>query len=126
MAAAFTKVLATPTRLRYKVVGDGTVGATRTYAELIADMADGPLKTLWAASVGTQAQLQAALLEANCRIFFQPRTIVATTGDTVAGYAADVDTDAVTTTKAEVNIQMNDTTGDTVYLEIEYIVTPAY
>jgi hypothetical protein len=126
MAAAWTKKNSTPNRLLYLVVGDGTVAATRTSAQMLADADAGPLKDLLNATYADQAAMRAALLEAHVRVTVRPRLVSGVATTTVGGYSADVDTDAVTPTKPEVNVQMNDTTGDEVYVELEYVPTPFY
>ncbi len=116
-----TKVAATPNRLTYLLTGDGTVaGPTIANATLLADMVPGPLQNAWNQVLTTQAAMRTALLGggANCRASIQ---LVATGNDVTAQVnqvVCDVDTDAVSTTKAEINIGMSDTTGQLAYLHL--------
>jgi len=115
---------ATPTRLTLKVTGDGTVAILCASADLLAAMDSGPLKTLWNHEWGTQAAMRVALLETRGRVSIRPRTVVAVTTAEICGYSADVDADAATATKAELNLQMSDTTGDVVYFDLESLSPP--
>ncbi len=122
MANTATKVSASANHLTYLLTGDGTVGGpTITSAILLADMqVGGPLWAEWNKVLTTQAAMRAALLGglANCRVSIQ---LVATGVDVTAQVdqvVCDVDTDAVATTKAEINIGMSDTTGQLAYLHL--------
>lgn len=123
---ANTAVLAAATthRLVYTLTGDGTVaGPTIASATLIADSAAGPLRDLLSASYATQALMRTAMLEGTpARILTSLRVGAATAlGPNAAQVAADVDVDAVTATRPEINITMSDTTGQVATLEIEYL-----
>lgn len=119
MAATVTSKKATRSRLTLLVAGDGTATATITQATLAAAMVSGPLKTLWTSVLTTQAAMRAALLEQKGRIVIRARAQPVDTTAQVNQPAADVDTDAVSTTKAEINLQLHDTTGQDLYLDIE-------
>ncbi len=129
MANTATKVHASPNRLTYRLVGDGTVaGPTLANATLLADMVDGPLKDLWSLNFADQATMRNRLLggaqsgvladSAGGMAIVQ---LVVAVNDVTAQenqIAVDVDTDAVTATKAEINISMSDTTGQVAFLHI--------
>ena len=125
MANTATKVSASPNHLTYLLTGDGTVaGPTIANATLLADMVYGPLRDAWNAALTTQAamrnQLLGGLAPGSCDIHIQ---LVSSPVDTTAQVNqpfADVDTDAVTITKAELNISMSDTTGQLAYLHIRH------
>lgn len=122
MPTTFTKKHAGKHRLVYLAEGDGTVGpATRTNAELLADMEAGPLKDAFNATYANQAAMRAALLEQNVRVNIRKRAVVAGVTAEVSDWAADVDTDAATPTKAELNVTAPDQNGGACYIEIEYI-----
>jgi hypothetical protein len=111
----------TPYRVVYLLEGDGTVaGPTIANATLLADMVDGPLQDVFNATYANQAAMRTACLtSAPCRVIVQLR---ATGNDITAErnqITVDVDVDAVTATKPEVNITMSDTTGQFAYLTIE-------
>ena len=114
---------ATPYRVVYLLEGDGTVvGPTITNATLLADMVAGPLKDVYNATYAGQATMRTACLtSAPCRAIVQLR---ATGNDVTAEknqITVDVDVDAVTATKPEVNITMSDTTGQFAYLTLEHL-----
>ncbi len=121
MVNTATKVSASPNRLTYLLTGDGTViGPTIANATLVADMVNGPLKDKWSTVWTTQAAMRQNLLGrlAHCAIELQ---LVATGVDVTAQVnqvVADVDTDAVSITKAEINIGMSDTTGQLCYMHL--------
>jgi hypothetical protein len=123
MANTATKVSASPNYLTYLLTGDGTVaGPTIANATILADMEDGPLKDAWKLAYANQAAMRVALLGggADCRMAIQ---LVATGVDVTAQVnqpVADVDVDAVSATKAEINIGMSDTTGQLAYLHISH------
>lgn len=118
MANAVTKKHATPHRLTYLVVGDGTVDTVRTSAELLADMVDGPLKDLFNAAYADQPAMRGALLEEHCEIRIRPRTAVAGLTAEVSSWSADVDADAVSATKAELNLKCPDQAAAEAYVDI--------
>ncbi len=123
MANTATLVSSSPNHITYLLTGDGTViGPTITNATLLADMAPGPLRDAWNLVLTTQAAMRTALLGGGegCVASLQ---LVATGTDTTAQVSqpvVDVDTDAVTITKAEINIGMSDTTGQLAYLTLEH------
>ena len=109
--------------ITYLLTGDGTVaGPTLANAAILAAMQDGPLKDAWNATYANQAAMRAALLGggANCEANVQ---LAATGVDVTAErnqVTVDVDVDAVTATKAEINIGMSDTTGQLAYLTLKH------
>lgn len=118
-----TLLTATPYRLVYLLTGDGTVvGPTIASATLIANSVAGPLRDVLSATYASQALMRVAMLQSDpCRIRAQLRaTPVDTTGQ-ANDVVVDVDTDAATVTRPEVNVEMSDTTGQFAYLEIECI-----
>ena len=121
MANTAVKETSTPNRVTYLLTGDGTVaGPTLANATLLADMSLGPLRDAWNRAYATQADMRTALLAGgqNCLHII---VMIATVADTTAQInqpSADVDTDAVTATKAEINISMSDTTGTIGYLHL--------
>lgn len=124
MANTATKITATPCHVVYLLTGDGTVaGPTLANATILADMVAGPLKDAWSATYANQGAMRNALLGmgAYCRCTIQ---LLATGTDTTAQVnqvVADVDTDAVTPTKAEINFGMSDTTGQLAMVTFEYV-----
>lgn len=124
MANTATKVTATQNHLVYLLTGDGTVaGPTIASATLLADMVDGPLKTAWQDTYADQAAMRTALLGmgAGCRILVSLRTTPVDTTAQANQVVVDVDVDAVTATRAEINVSMSDTTGQVAYLHIEHL-----
>jgi len=124
VANTAVKVSSSENHLTYLLTGDGTVvGPTIPSATLLADMnVGGPLWEAWNTTYANQAAMRTALLGggANCEISIQ---LVATGVDVTAEknqVTADVDVDAVTATKAELNIGMSDTTGQLAYLHIKH------
>ena len=114
-------VTSTPYRVVYLLTGDGTVaGPTLTNAVLLADMVAGPLKDIYNATYLNQAAMQTACLtSAPCRALVQLRETGNDTTATPNQITVNVDVDAVTVTKPEVNITMSDTTGQIAYLTLE-------
>lgn len=125
MANVATKRGASPNRLVYVVVGDGTVGGpTLDNARLLADMVAGPLKDLWNTVIpgATQDLLRTALSDGiTGKITTQLRASPVDTTGQSNQITADVDTDAVTVTKGEINLSQSDTTGQDYLLIIEHV-----
>lgn len=122
MANTETKKFASPHRLVYEIAGDGTASGTIAQATLAADCVAGPLKDLLTSALTTQAAMRTSLLYSNpIKMTAWYRTVVADTTAQVNQLAVDVDTDATSTTKAEINYQIHDTTGTVAILEIEYV-----
>jgi hypothetical protein len=123
MANTATLRIQTPHRLVYELAGDGTVvGPTIASATLIADSAPGPLRDALSASYSTQALMRNAMLHGSpCTM----RVVLQTTVNDVTAernqVGIDVDVDAVTATRPEINIVMSDTTGQLATLMIEYL-----
>lgn len=129
MANTAVKVSASPNHLTYILTGDGTqVGPTVANATIVADMVQGPLRDAWSAVLTTQAAMRSALLGGlvigpilgggGCYAIVQ---LLASGKDVTAEInqiTVDVDTDAVTITKAEINIAMSDTTGQIAMLHL--------
>lgn len=123
MANTAVKQVATPYRLVYLLTGDGTVqGPTIASATILADMVAGPLLDLWTAAYANQAAMRTALLYSqNGRMLIQLQNAVNDVTAEQNQVAADVDVDAVTATRAEINIEMSDTTGQIAVLTLEYL-----
>lgn len=123
MANTATLQSASPNHITYLLTGDGTVaGPTIANATLLADMVDGPLKDAWNATYATQAAMRTALLGGGAKCCASIQLMV-TPVDTTAQanqVVADVDVDAVTATKAELNISMSDTTGQLAMLTLTH------
>lgn len=130
MANTATKVAASHFHLVYLLEGDGTVtGPTITNATLLADVTAGtPIYDMLNAVYTTQGNMRDSLLAGKKLsnidgatgglMYVQLREAV---NDVTAEHnqiTVDVDTDAVATTKAEINICMSDTTGQKAYLVI--------
>ena len=112
MANTVAVLKATPFRLTLLVTGDGTVATLIANATLLAAMAAGPLKDLWNATYADQAAMRTALTEGgDAGIWIRKRTVVAAVTAEVSDCSADVDVDATTPTKAEINLQWPDQTG---------------
>ena len=110
-------------RLVYLLTGDGTVvGPTITSAILIADSAPGPLRDILSAAYLNQGAMRIACLNCQpCRVITQ---LMATGVDVTAEsnqITVDVDVDAATPTRPEINITMSDTTGQIAVMTLEYI-----
>lgn len=134
MANTAVKTFASPNRLSYILTGDGTVaGPTLANAALLADMVDGPLKDAWNSTYANQAAMRLALLGGKidnggapagvdlgggCYAIIQLLVSPVDTTAQVNQCQVDVDVDAVTATKAEINISMSDTTGQIAMLHI--------
>lgn len=101
-------------------------GPTLTNATLLADMNNGgPLFDAWNSTFANQAAMRTALLggagginRQACYCNLQMAVTVKDTTAEVNQACADVDTDAVTVTKAELNISMSDTTGQIAFLTL--------
>lgn len=127
MANVATKTSAGPCHLTYNIVGDGTVaGPTIANATLLADMINGgPLFDAWNFPLTTQAAMRLALLggaggvnRQGCICIIQNQVTVKDTTAEINQPCADVDTDATTVTKAELNVSMSDTTGQIINLTL--------
>ncbi len=132
MVNTAVKVSASANHITYILTGDGTViGPTITQALLAADMVAGPLRDAWTAVLTTQAAMRNAVLGGlvlgpvlgggGCYAIIQMITVVADTTAEINQPSVDVDTDAVSTTKAEVNITMSDTTGTIGFLHLMHM-----
>ena len=131
MVNTAVKVSASPNHLTYILTGDGTVaGPIITQALLMADMVEGPLKRAWSQVLTTQAAMRAKLLGGDgagtapnsgfCEAEIQLMATGTDTTGQVTQVVADVDTDAVSTTKAEINIGMGDTAGQIAMLHLRH------
>lgn len=124
MANTAVKISSSPNHLSYLLTGDGTVvGPTIANATLLADMENkGPLYEAWFTVWTTQAAMRSALLGggARCMASLLMLTTVADTTAQINQPSVDVDTDAVSVTKAEINITMSDTTGTLGILTLEH------
>jgi hypothetical protein len=109
---------AAPYHVTYRLTGDGNVvGPTIASATLITDMAAGLLEDIFSATYANQAAMRTAVLEGGQGIcVIQSR---AQGNDVTAEHnqiQVDVDVDAVTPARPEVNIEMSDTTGQICYI----------
>ncbi len=125
MANTAVKVSASPNHLTYLLTGDGTVvGPTIANATLLSDMVGGPLRDAYNAILTTQAAMRAQLIgglaPGQCEMNLHMIATVADTTAQVNQPSVDVDVDAVTITKAEINITMSDTTGTIGYLTLRH------
>jgi hypothetical protein len=131
MANTAVKVSASPNHLTYILTGDGTqVGPTVANATILADMVPGPLKDAWSAVLTTQAAMRNQLLgglsgaatgsEGSCDASVLLLAAVKDVTAEINQPSVDVDTDAVTATKAEINITMSDTTGQIAMLTLRH------
>jgi microcystin degradation protein MlrC len=122
VANAPTIKTATPYRLVVSMAGDGTVaGPTLDNAAIVAALPAGPLKDTFSAVYADQAAMRAALLYGNpVQMFITMQTTVNDTTAQVNQCAVDVDTDAVSPTKPEINFAMSDTTGQVAILTVQY------
>lgn len=144
MANTAVKISASPNHLSYLLTGDGTVvGPTIANATLLADMVRGPLEDAYNQEYTTdgtsvQSAMRKALLgglvssnglasgvgqgfAGGCVMWLQAITTVADTTAQINQPSVDVDTDAVTAVKPEVNITMSDTTGTLYMLHIFHL-----
>lgn len=122
MAATITKKAVTSTRIVYEVEGDGTPAALIANATLLEDAKAGPLKDALSADYENQAAMREALLYGNpVQLRTQIMTSVVDADAEVNQPAADVDTDAVTATKPEINLQISDTAGQKFLLFVEHV-----
>jgi hypothetical protein len=122
MANTATKAASSPYSITYLLAGDGTVvGPTIASATLITDSEAGPLRDLLSASYANQAAMRDALCYGDPAILvMEPRTVVVWTTAQVNQASVDVDVDAITATRPEINVTMSDTTGQAVLLHIRY------
>ena len=115
MVNTAVKASASKNHLSYLLTGDGTVvGPTIANATILADMTNqGPLFNAWNATYANQAAMRTALMGggAACNMSLIMMVTVADTTAQINQPSVDVDTDAITATKAEINITMSDTTG---------------
>lgn len=123
MANVAALMNAGPNHLTYRVTGDGTVvGPTIASSTLITDAVAGPLEDVLSASYASQALMRTALLEGNPGIcIIQSRS---QGNDVTAEHnqpQVDVDVDAVTVTRPEVNIEASDTTGQVFYFTLLHL-----
>ncbi len=114
MAVTAAKTSATPNRLSYLATQDGAAGVALVLASatLIADAAFGPLRNALSASYANQAAMRAVFVGGNVEITINPRLAAAAGGATEEGsWTSDVDVDAVTATRPEINIGAPATAG---------------
>jgi hypothetical protein len=120
-------VSASPNHLTFLLTGDGTAALILANSTIQAAMVAGPLKNAWDTVLTTQAAMRAKLLGGDSAAtggFCEARLLLLVTPvDTTAQInqpTVDVDTDAVSTTKAEINVGMSATTGQIAYLTLEH------
>lgn len=114
---------ASPNHATFLLTGDGTViGPTIANATLLAAMKSGPLKSAWNKEYADQAAMRTALLGGgeHCRASIQLRASGVDITAEINQIVADVDVDAVTAEKAELNLGMSDTTGQFAYLTLSH------
>jgi hypothetical protein len=127
MANTIALVGASKNHLVYLLTGDGTViGPTRTNAEILADFGTnlGPLYDLFNAAYASQAAMRVALFGTGARMFMQVRVSSTEVNGQITQPVVDVDTDAVSPTKPEINCGMsasNAPGSQIVYLYVEHI-----
>jgi len=123
MANTAVKVSSSANHLVYQLTGDGTVvGPTIASATLLNDMVAGPLKAAWTAAFANQAAMRVGLLGggAACEATIQLAVTVLDVTAERNQVTADVDTDAVTASRAEINKSMSDTTGQIAFLKLTH------
>ncbi len=104
-----TKVSASPNHITYRLEANGDgAGPTLANATILADMVSGPLRDAWNKTYASQAAMRSALLGGgqDCSAKIQNAVEGVDATATVNQVTADVDTDAITVTKAEINIAM--------------------
>jgi hypothetical protein len=114
----------TRNRCTYLLTGDGTVaGPTVASATILTDMQFGPLRDAWTAAYASQAAMRTALLAggANCLAIIQLQNAVNDATAEQNQVAIDVDVDAATATRAEINVEMSDTTGQLAMLHLLHL-----
>jgi hypothetical protein len=116
-----TKTLnkSSPNRLVYLITGDGAATSlTIDSAALITDAVAGPLEDLLSASYANQAAMRSVFGGGNVELLVQVR---AATNSNIVSAQVDVDVDAVTAARPEVNLTFvaAPANGDTAYLVIE-------
>jgi hypothetical protein len=113
----------TPNRCVFLLTSDGTGSVVQpiTNATLLAAMVAGPLKDLWNATYADQAAMRLALMVNSASIRTQLRAVVNDTTGEKNQCLVDVDTDATTPTKAELNFGMSDTAAQEALLVIEHV-----
>jgi microcystin degradation protein MlrC len=119
MANTAVKVSASPHRLTILLTGDGTVvGPVLDNASLLEMMVEGPLKKAWNKTYANQDAMRNALLAGDCHAQIQLRESGVDITAQKNQVLIDVDTDAVTASKAEINPSMSDTSGQVAYLHL--------
>lgn len=118
MSNILTYKHSTPHRITYFLAGDGTAAQVIPNATLLADMEAGPLRDLFNATYANQAAMRAALLEESVEIRIRPRAHPAVVTAEVSTWAVDVDVDAVTATKPEINVTCPDQASADCYIDI--------
>ena len=127
MAITKTLTKSSPNRLVYLITGDGAAATlTIDSAALITDasaglpsaLSEGPLKSLLSASYANQAAMRSVFGGGNVELLVQVRSAV---NSNIVSAQVDVDVDAVTATRPEVNLTFiaAPANGDTAYLVIE-------
>ncbi len=128
MAVTAVKKSASGNRVTWLLAQDGTGGATlvMTNAVIQAACVAGPLKDAFNAvyvtdGVSVLSAIQSVIGGGVIRTWIQPRTPAATGGATEdGGWAVFADTDAVSTTKPELNIAAGVVAADA-WLVVEYL-----
>ena len=123
MANTIAHLNSSPNHSTWLFTGDGTVASPALpNATIVAAMVDGPLKELFRAPYVNQAAMRTAVIEGNPGMV---TTVVRATGNDITAeknrFTLDVDVDAVSPTRPEVNTTMSDTTGMIVVVTFTYI-----
>lgn len=122
MANVAAKVASSPYSITYTLTGDGTVTSNPiASATLITDSEAGPLRDLLSASYANQAAMRLAFTLGDPAILVVTmRTAVNDVTAEANQVSVDVDVDAVTAARPEINYNMSDTTGQVAILHIRY------
>ena len=124
MANSIVLIGASKNHLVYLLTGDGTIiGPTRTNAQVLADFGTnlGPLYDLFNATYVAQADMRVALFGTGARMFIQIRNGTTEINGQITQPVVDVDTDAATPTKPEINVGMTASNAPASMVAILYI-----
>lgn len=119
MALTAAKVSASSNRLIYLLTGDGAASsATIASLTLLADAVDGPLKDFLNDTYANQAAMRAVFGGGSVEMSIHARLA---TDANIGSLGVDVDVDAVTATKPEINVAGDvPALNDTAYLVLEH------
>lgn len=124
MANVLATTFVSPLRWVFSLTGDGTVaGPVTANSVILTTIPAGPLRDVFNATYADQAAMRAAILGGAAGV--RVTVMLANSGaDVTAEHNqpnVDVDVDAITATKPELNFNLSDTTGMIVYVTIEWI-----